>query len=503
MLISAPSIKNNHNTQTANLSRNPGQLPHSKSADMSDDSKRPLRAILSKVTTKIREIGKKTGKSVWRKGLDYHKSQDSLLEEDKRATFASARRYRKAAIYREFSGASGLRRSWLFDRRTMPNITGCACAQKESSRPSAGALFFTLPVELQLEIVTKLIYSDIISLRKTSRSFNALIVTNEHEIARQQIQTFVEPRYVALYPPSIPNKPTFEYLSRLATKSIAASELAKSLATQLYDDFHDKYFDPHPASAKVLIIRYITERLRFSLMIIQHFLEQFAERKLRRDRVNGYSSRADDIQLQEAILEKYYTIDQLVEASDFYRLTLYLLWQNVAMPGDHEKIKRMWAIVTDTLPAVQDLTKFMIVGGIPELRNVYRKKKASLRRKAMSRFSAMYKTEQARSAKAGTTLLPRIHHPSENIKRYSTLVISPNIFHLWIHPAQNVMFRKEVIDGLNQFRCIDEIVELLLEGWEEWAYPEDLPISYDNDDDEDDTTRIRHNCGMSTAAAAH
>lgn len=356
-------------------------------------------------------------------------------------------------------------------------------------------------MELQLEIVTKLIYSDIISLRKTSCAFNSLIVANEHEIARRQIQIFVEPRYVALYPPRIRNKPTFEYLSRLATKSIAASELAKALATQLYNDFYDKYFDFHPENDRALVIKYITEKLRFSLMIIQHFLEQFAERKLWRDRVNGYASRADDIRLQEAILEKYYTIDQLVEASDFYRLTLYLLWQNVAMPGDHEKIKRVWAIVTDTLPAVQDLTKFMIVGGIPELRNVYRKQKASLKRKAMSRFSAMYKNEQARSSKIGTTRLPRIYHPTENIKRYSTLVISPNIFHLWIHPAQNVLFRKEVIDGLNQFKCIDEIIEHLLDGWEEWAYTLDLQVSYDSDE-EDGETQTRHSCGDSTAVTA-
>ncbi|KAK6516559.1 hypothetical protein TWF506_006464 [Arthrobotrys conoides] len=470
---------------------------------MSQDSKRPLRAILSKVATKIRDLGKKGEKYGSSKHSGPSRSVDSLLEEEKRNAFGSARRLRRAAMAREFSGASGLRRSWLFDRRTVADLADCACTQKESSKPSIGALFFTLPVELQLEIVTKLIYSDIISLRKTTRAFNSLIVTHEHEIARRQIRIFVEPRYVALYPPTLPNKPTFEYLSKLATKSIAASELAKALATQLYNDFHDKYFDFHPQSDKALVIRYITERLRFSLMVIQHFLEQFAERKLWRDRVNGYASRADDIQLQEAILEKYYTIDQLVEASDFYRLTLYLLWQNVAMPGDHEKIKRIWAIVTDTLPAVQDLTKFMIVGGIPELRNVYRKPKPSLRRKAMSRFSAMYKHEQARSSKMGTTRLPRIYHPSENIKRYSTLVISPNIFHLWIHPAQNVMFRKEVISGLNQFRCIDEIVEHLLDGWEDWAYPTDLVAPYDSDDEEEDgNTQARHSCGVSTAVAA-
>ncbi|KAK6536278.1 hypothetical protein TWF281_000520 [Arthrobotrys megalospora] len=494
MLTPSSDIKNNHNAQTSNISpHNPGQ--HCK-PDMAHDSKGPLKAMFSKLTTKIRDVRWKGKKSGWGGNSKYHKSVDSLAEEDRRNTIASQRRLYRAAISREFSGASGLRRSWLFDRRTMPDIADCSCTHKE--RPSTGTLFFKLPVELQLEVVTKLIYSDIISLRKTSRAFNTLIVTNEHEIARRQIQVYVEPRYVALYPPSTLNKPTFEYLSKLATKSIAASALAKALATQLYDDFHEKYFDPHPANAKILIIRYITERLRFSLMIIQHFLEQFAERKLWRDRMNGYASRADDIQLQEAIMEKYYTTDQLVEASDFYRLTLYLLWQNVAMPGEHEKIKRIWAIVTDTLPAVQDLTKFMIVGGIPELRNIYRKQKPSLRRKAMAKFSAMYKNEQARSSKAGATILPRVHHPSENIKRYSTLAISPNIFHLWIHPAQNVMFRKEVIDGLNQFRCIDEIVELLLEGWEEWAYPRDLDLLYS--DDEDDT-QARHNCEVSAATA--
>ncbi|KAK6509282.1 hypothetical protein TWF481_004040 [Arthrobotrys musiformis] len=451
---------------------------------MSHDDERPLKAMFSKVATKIRDFGKMNGKFGSSKASRSIGPVDSLLEQDKRNTFASARRLSKAAMAREFSVASGRRRSWLFDKRAA-NVADCVCAQKESSRPSFSSLFFMLPVELQLEIVTKLIYSDIISLRKTSRAFNSLIVANEHEIARRQIRVYVEPRYVALYPPNVPNKPTFEYLSKLATKSIAASELAKALATQLYNDFHDKYFDFHSQSDKSLIIRYITERLRFSLMIIQHFLEQFAERKLWRDRVNGYPSRADDIQLQEAILEKYYTIDQLVEASDFYRLTLYLLWQNVAMPGDHEKIKRIWAIVTDSLPAVQDLTKFMVVGGIPELRNVYRKPKPSLRRKAMSRFSTMYKNEQARYTKIGkpVSLLPRIYHPSENIKRYSTLMISPNIFHLWIHPAQNVMYRKEVIDGLNQFRCIDEIVEHLLDGWDEWAYSPGIEVPSDSDEE--------------------
>ncbi|EWC45576.1 hypothetical protein DRE_05434 [Drechslerella stenobrocha 248] len=432
----------------------------------SDDSSRTVRGIFSKLSTKILSVGRNNSIS------------DLAKQSESRQTL---RRFslqpEKFLPRREAVGASGLRRSWLFDKGMIP-IVSLESLPKE--RPSAGSLFFQLPVELQLAVVTKLIYSDIIALRKTSRAFNRLITSNEHEIARRQIQRFVEPRYIALYPPDCLTKPSFAYLSRLATKSIAASELSRALVTQLYDDFRDKYFEPHSVDAKPLIIRYMTERLRFSVMIIQHFLEQLAERKLRVDRATGFPTRSDDIQLQEAIMEKYYTTDQLIEASDFYRLTLYLLWQNVSLIGSHERLRRVWALMTDTIPAVQDLTKFMLVGGIPELRNVYRKPKAATRRKAIARFAAKYKNEQARSTKLGAALLPRVSHPPGNVRRYSKLAISPNIFHLWIHPAQNVLFRKELINGLNEFRCIDEIVGLLMDGWEEWAYG-------DTDDDDDDS----------------
>ncbi|KAF3926399.1 hypothetical protein AA313_de0204382 [Arthrobotrys entomopaga] len=388
---------------------------------------------------------------------------------------------------REKSRTSGFRRSWLFDKKTMP-VLPLESLPKE--RPSTSSLFFGLPVELQLEIVTKLIYSDIVALRKSSRAFNNLIVANEHEIARRQIETFIEKRYTVLYPPNSPTKPSFAYLSKLATKSIAASELSRALVSQLYDEFQDKYFESHSVDAKPLILRYMSERLRFSIMIIQHFLEQFAERKLRHDRHNGYASRADDIQLQEAIMEKYYTTEQLVEASDFYRLTLYLLWQNVAISGSHDRVKRIWAIMTDSMPAVQDLTKFMVVGGVPEIRNIYRKPKPSARRKAMARYSMWYKNEQARN-KLGATRLPRVYQPPENIKRYAKLAISPNIFHLWIHPSQNVLFRNDVIEGLNQFRCVDDIVGLLLDGWEEWAYgPSDGDLEGDSDVDDEDEISV-------------
>ncbi|KAF3934304.1 hypothetical protein ABW19_dt0206189 [Dactylella cylindrospora] len=396
---------------------------------------------------------------------------------------------------RERVGASGLRRSWLFDKRMMPIVP---LEQTLQAKPSAGTLFFRLPVELQLDIVTRLIYSDIISLRKSCRAFDNLIVLNEHEIARRQLQTFVEPRYIALYPPDSATQPSFAYLSKLATKSIAASELSRALVTQLYDDFQDKYFDPHPVEAKALIIRYMTERLRFSIMVIQHFLEQFAERKLRFDRINGFPSKADDMQLQEAIMEKYYTTDQLLEASDFYRLTLYLLWQNVSMSRGREPVRRLWALLTDTIPDVQDLTKFMLVGGISELRNVYRKGNRSARRKAIAQFSSRYKNEQARATKLAASLLPRMHQTPGNIRRYSKLAISPNIFHLWIHPAQNVLFRKDLIDGLNQFRCIDEIVGQLLDGWEQWAYGEQED---DSGDEGDDSGQSRRNSSAVAAAA--
>ncbi|KAK6349866.1 hypothetical protein TWF696_006128 [Orbilia brochopaga] len=438
---------------------------------------RSIRGVFSRLSNKILSVGRKKD-TLTDLAKQQHESRPSLrrfsLQPD------------KLIPHRESVGASGLRRSWLFDKRAVPNLSLDSLPKE---RPSAGNLFFGLPVELQLEIVTKLIYSDVIALRKTSRAFNNLIVSNEHEIARRQIDIFVETRYIALYPPDCLTKPSFAYLSRLATKSIAASELSRALVTQLYDDFRDKYFEPHPADAKPLIIRYMTERLRFSIMIIQHFLEQFAERKLRVDRTNGFPSRTDDISLQEAIMEKYYTTDQLVEASDFYRLTLYLLWQNVSMAGSHERVRRVWALLTDTIPVVQDLTKFMLVGGISELRNVYRKHKPAMRRKAIARFTARLKNEQARSTKLGAALLPRVSPLSRNIKRYSKLTISPNIFHLWIHPAQNVLFRKDLIEGLNQFRCIDEIVGLLLDGWEEWAYGDgenDDEGTSDSSDGEDD-----------------
>ncbi|KAF3907137.1 hypothetical protein ABW21_db0205050 [Orbilia brochopaga] len=451
--------------------------PSKMKPDGSKKKPRSIRRVFSKLSNKILSVGRK---------------KDTLTDITKQTESRgpSLRRFSlqpdKLIPHRESVGASGLRRSWLFDKRAVPDLSLDSLPKE---RPSAGTLFFGLPVELQLEVVTKLIYSDVIALRKTSRAFNNLIVSNEHEIARRQIDIFVETRYIALYPPDCLTKPSFAYLSRLATKSIAASELSRALVTQLYDDFRDKYFEPHSPDAKPLIIRYMTERLRFSIMIIQHFLEQFAERKLRVDRSNGFPSRADDITLQEAIMEKYYTTDQLVEASDFYRLTLYLLWQNVSMAGSHERVRRVWALLTDTIPVVQDLTRFMLVGGISELRNVYRKHKPTTRRKAIARFTARLKSEQARSTKLGAALLPRVSPPTRNIRRYSKLSISPNIFHLWIHPAQNVLFRKDLIEGLNQFRCIDEIVGLLLDGWEEWAYGDgdnDDGGTSDSDDDDAD-----------------
>ncbi|KAJ6264675.1 hypothetical protein Dda_0824 [Drechslerella dactyloides] len=471
---SPPSSSQLSSTSTLTYLAPPSETPKMKPSN-SKKKPRSLRGVFSRLSNKILSVGRK---------------KDTLTDLTKQQEpRPSLRRFSlqpdRLLPHRDsVVGASGLRRSWLFDKRAPPNLSLDSLPKE---RPSKGTLFFALPVELQLEIVTKLIYSDIIALRKTSRAFNSLIVTNEHEIARRQIDVFVEARYIALYPPDCLTKPSFAYLSRLATKSIAASELSRALVTQLYDDFRDKYFEPHPLEAKPLIIRYMTERLRFSIMIIQHFLEQFAERKLRVDRANGYPSRTDDISLQEAIMEKYYTTDQLVEASDFYRLTLYLLWQNVSMAGSHERVRRVWALLTDTIPAVQDLTKFMLVGGIGELRNVYRKHKPATRRKAIARFAARYKNEQARSTKLGAALLPRVSPLSRNIKRYSKLTISPNIFHLWIHPAQNVLFRKDLIEGLNQFRCIDEIVGLLLDGWEEWAYGDgDLDEEGDSGSDGDD-----------------
>ncbi|KAK6537959.1 hypothetical protein TWF694_010854 [Orbilia ellipsospora] len=438
---------------------------------------RSIKGVFSKMTSKVLSITKSYTFSA--SDLDKSNSKDG----QKYLSSVSAQPGQSVPqCNRGKTRTPGLRRSWLFDKKMMPVLP---LENLPKARPSTAALFFRLPVELQLEIVTKLIYSDIICLRKTSRAFNSLIVTNEHEIARRQIENFIEKRYVILYPPNSPTKPSFAYLSKLATKSIVASELSRALVSQLYEEFQDKYFESHASEAKPLILRYMSERLRFSIMIIQHFLEQFAERKLRHDRHNGYASRADDIQLQEAIMEKYYTTEQLVEASDFYRLTLYLLWQNVAISGGHDRVKRIWAIMTDSMPAVQDLTKFMVVGGVPEIRNIYRKPKSSARRKAMARYSTCYKNEQARN-KLGATRLPRVYRPPENIKRYAKLAISPNIFHLWIHPAQNVLFRNDVIEGLNQFRCIDDIVGLLLDGWEEWAYGAAPNGDFEGDSDVED-----------------
>lgn len=389
------------------------------------------------------------------------------------------------------------------------------------SSPSLGDLFFGLPVELQLEVVNKLFFFDLLSLRRTSRKFRELTMQNESYIVRHHIGQWVPLHITKLYPPPTDTPPTLGYLTDLAYKQRVSTHLALSLARQIVKEMMGgRQSRRMSKEATVYVLNQLRLGMAPLIFALFHFFETYRTRRLERLwEDNDHDSSpvgldplplAEKMRLQGDIISQY-PDNLLLQVHQMYHLLLHLFMRRMSSPSF--SVQRTLGCWTRQRPPNQAFAKVLILGGIKEVWHIYRIKGYSRRRKALDKYLRKLDMERAcppkckSGSKARATTTPQqsrgpsiplnldiaaLSHPNHDhpspppLSKLARLDVD-DLTQLWTPAAEQRLIFGGIVGSLEEVRCCGQFVSQLLGGVTESDDEEDDADGDDSEDDSDDS----------------
>lgn len=384
---------------------------------------------------------------------------------------------------------------------------------RAAKSPTLGDRFFSLPVELQLNIVNMLFFFDLLHLRQTSKKFRELTMQHESHIVRHHIDMCVPKHITKLYPPPANNTPTLSYLTDLAYKQRVSTQLAQVLANQIVKEMMgSRQQRAMTKDANQYVIRHLqlgTSPLIFALF---HFLETYRERKLehllegdlnysteRPSTILNSISHERNMALQSEIL-KHYPDDLLLQYHQMYHLLLHMLIRRLSpsrMPFGLRTISR-WS---SQRPSNEAFAKVLVLGGIREVWEIYKIKGYSNRRKALDKYlkkldsdkmqhstTINSHTESSSAAEANISVprgLPG-RGPSLEIPSKVARLEVDELMDVWTPAAEERLLSRAIVTSLDEVGCCGHFVSQLLGNTADTDNEEDGEDSEDEDDSGDD-----------------
>ncbi|PWW71748.1 hypothetical protein C7212DRAFT_360418 [Tuber magnatum] len=385
---------------------------------------------------------------------------------------------------------------------------------------SLGDLFFGLPVELQLEVVNKLFFFDLLSLRRTSQKFRELTMQNESHIVRHHIGQWVPLHITKLYPPPTDAPPTLGYLTDLAYKQRVSTHLALSLARQIVKEMMGgRQARRMSKEATVYVLNQLRLGMAPLIFALFHFFETYRTRRLERlwgnddqdSSVVGLDplSLADKMRLQGDIIAQY-PDSLLLQVHQMYHLLLHLFMRRMSSPS--LSVPRTLGCWTRQRPPNQAFAKVLILGGIKEVWHIYRIKGYCRRRKALDKYLRKLDTERTRPPKRKSGFKARAtasqqnkgssiplnlditalsrpdynHPPPPPISKLAKLDVD-DLTQLWTPAAEHRLIFGGIVGSLEEVRCCGQFVSQLLGGVTESDDEEDDADGDDSDGDSDDS----------------
>lgn len=138
----------------------------------------------------------------------------------------------------------------------------------EGSRITFDRLFMTLPMELQVHIVSSLSIPDILNLRLASKWWHALITLNEVPIAHHLLDNHIPTYAQRLYPVLDQSSISLHYICALWHRLQVAQKLSYHVSEYLYTEVFDVNADEHQPAFAV-------GKQRLKHHLIQHLFHMF------------------------------------------------------------------------------------------------------------------------------------------------------------------------------------------------------------------------------------
>lgn len=332
-------------------------------------------------------------------------------------------------------------------------------SSQPSERQPLSFRFYTLPIELQLEIIDNLTLNDIIRLRQTSRAFSHLIQNHEGHIVKQYIRRRM-PKYISiLFPLPTAEAQTLKFLKDVTYRREASDHLADLLARRIVKEMgRGNRMRAEPIQPSV--IEYVVEQLKigFSPLILAvfHFLETYHVRKAQEITGTESSTREERAQKIQSDIMLQYPDWLLLKVHQMYHLLLHLFTRRMKQrPFFFFRSMNRWNHTPPGTkrPSDPSLAKILLFGGIPEVLRIYKIKGVSQRNKSMDKYLRRLDSNN-------NTDLSMNHHGG--LVKGGMSIDADELGQIWVPAAEKQILSRGIVPNLESIRCCGEFVAELL-----------------------------------------
>ena len=243
--------------------------------------------------------------------------------------------------------------------------------------------FFGLPVEIQVQIISRLSIPSLLNLRLASKQFCNLVASNESQLVRYHVTNTLPHRVARLYPPPAEDKARLHYLCSILHRLNVASKLADLISEHVTKEIFLRtteeaslHFQPQQNRMR--------QRLMRRMFTIFHFFERYRELHVNHLISSGtpLSKQAFTINPFERIILEGYPGDDLIEAHEVFPLVISSCSRRLRPPPYASRLERPVKYVLDR-PADEVHSTILFVGGLRHLCAVWAIKGYNARRMAV------------------------------------------------------------------------------------------------------------------------
>jgi hypothetical protein len=261
-------------------------------------------------------------------------------------------------------------------------------------------LFFGLPPEIQIEIISRLSIPKLLSLRLASKGLYNLVASNESQIARYHIANTL-PRYaVDLYPPPEAEKARFYYLFAIWHRLHVASKYSELVTEQATKEIFLRTTEQQRQEFKPQENR-MRRNLMLRIFTINHFFERYRELHVGAIVSSGVplSRQAITRNPFESVIFESYSDDTLLKAHEAWPLVISSFSRRLRPPSYAGRIeKSIKGHYWKEKPADEVYAAILYVGGLRQACGFWNIKGYDARRKAVDTWYNLLTESSAKSA---------------------------------------------------------------------------------------------------------
>ncbi|KAI5806319.1 hypothetical protein EDC01DRAFT_639571 [Geopyxis carbonaria] len=370
---------------------------------------------------------------------------------------------------------------------------------------SLGDRFFSLPLEIQVQVINHMALYDILRLRMASRQFRQLIQENESYIVTRYIKAAIPPFMIALFPlPTDNGKLQISYLTDLARRQRVSTELATALAKDTIVQLGMCREHSSPTDKRIMVA-YLRRSMSSLVFVLYHFFETYRRKKLEFQASGETWTPTTNLHLQLETMARY-PDSMMVQIHQMYELLMHLFFRRMSMDGLYFGRIR---VLEGIRPESKHFVGALVLGGLDKVWELYRIKGFKKRRKALKKWirSLQLSTVQAPEDAAGT----EPHELAEKkwgkrrdkgkgpkaLKTSSPLAnlletTMDDLPDLWVPAAESRLLGRGIVSDLDEVSCIGRFISALLLATLPEDYGDNDEYADDSDDEEDEEEEESH-----------